>query len=134
VEKHAVTTDQLQIDTELRLRKAGIRVYHRLDPEWLKVKGSPYLYINVSVSMKKPESICPTAILVELKQNVRLVRNDALVLAATTWSSGYVTGSSGERLREMREIVGDLVDEFINDYLAENPIDRSKIEPRIEDE
>jgi hypothetical protein len=52
-----ITQDQLQNDTELRLRKAGIRVLS--DQEWVQDFRSPALYVRVQVtpgSMYLPES------------------------------------------------------------------------------
>lgn len=124
-ERKGLTRSQLQTDVELRLRKAGIKVLTR--QERLKTPGYPFLYVNVS-TVKTPETLGGLlgglygySISVELREKVILARNRSIETYAATWSKGVVGTVGADKLRSVREGVGDLVDEFINDYLAMNP-------------
>jgi hypothetical protein len=113
-----LTTSQLQSDVELKLRKVGIRVLTK--EEWSATKGSPYLYVRIS-PVVQPDFYA-YSIEVELKQVVVLLRAPIYVSGAT-WSTGSA-GSVGKTnfVKGLRDSVGDLIDQFINDYLAVNPI------------
>jgi hypothetical protein len=116
-----LTTSQLQTDVELRLRKAGIRILTK--EEWLATKGGPYLYVSVFPVMT-PDVYFYASIEVQLKQNVLLERDPSnKVFGCSSWSrktAGY--GGKANFVKGVRDSVGDLVDKFINDYLAVNPI------------
>lgn len=119
-EKEGLSKSQLQVDVELRLRKAGIRVL--TEEEWLKTPGMPALYVLVTTHENKI-GVHAFSIRVKLRQEVKLVRqpNFRTVLAGTYETNGYVGTVGSSNLRNLREAVADEVDVFINDYLAENP-------------
>jgi hypothetical protein len=106
-----ITANQVRVDSELRLRKSGVRVTDAED--------APYLYISVN-GIKAGESVWALSIEVSLWQDVRLSRNNAWSMGAT-WNKGQVAVFSMDRIRNAREHVSDCVDAFINDYLAANP-------------
>jgi hypothetical protein len=84
--------------------------------------GRPYLYINIPTSKRDGTGLYAYYIAVELNQDVWLPRDlDIETLKATTWRSGAVGSIGGTKIRDVRESVLDLVDEFINAYLAVNP-------------
>lgn len=117
-ETFGLTRSQLQTDTELRLRKAAIRVLAEQEAE---NQGSPLLYININASGAKDiVGVFSYAIRLELRQRVILERDTSIRVIATTWTitSKGVVGAN--KLRNLRQIVADYVDEFINDYLAVN--------------
>jgi hypothetical protein len=122
VEKYGLTSQQLQTDVELRLRQNGIRVLSE-GQEQFSAPGMPYLYVNVSIMMRKDIPLAVFVILVELKQNVFLARDTTKLCIASTWDSKSMVGSVGLDKIEttIRKDVKDNVDEFINDYLAVNP-------------
>jgi len=116
-----LTKKILQTDVELKLRKAGIRVLLTKDE-------MQYLYIRVTAMDLKAETqhepIAQRGFLylvdATFRQGVILSRNRSIKLpGATTWESSLF-GISAD-LRGIREVVSDLVDEFMNDYLAVNP-------------
>ena len=118
-EKDGLTTSTLRTDVELKLRQAGIRVL--TSDERLAAPGMPYLYLRVG-TIKDEEGLYAYDIDLELKQEVRLTRNPALSLMATTWRVAGWVGTIGSRnLSKVRERVRDTVDQFINAYLAANP-------------
>ena len=119
-ERFGLTQSQVQTDTELRLRKAGIRV---LSEENTAKQGSPFLYVNINTSEAKEKAISGVfsySIVLELRQRVILERDTSIRVMGTTWTitSKGVVGQN--KLPSLREIVADYVDEFINDYLAVN--------------
>ena len=59
---------------------------------------------------------------VQFRQTVFLERNPKTLVVAPTWSKGII-GGAGDSLfvSYTRQAVSDLVDEFLNDYLAANP-------------
>ncbi len=109
-ESAGLSTEQLKTDVELRLRRAHLPVVdHTL----------AYLYVNVhAISTQNGWAY---SILVSLDQSVTLDRNKSISCFAETWHQrmlGMVPAR--EFVSTVRENVGDKVDKFINDYLAEN--------------
>jgi hypothetical protein len=107
-----LSPDHLQTDVELKLRLAGIKVS----------AGEPYLYVQVGTVKSPSAPIYAVAINVELDQKVFLARDPNIVTIGTTWHSGKVVYASKDKFVEgVRGRIRDLVDEFINDFLAANP-------------
>ncbi|MFN7947020.1 MAG: hypothetical protein U0Z53_16840 [Blastocatellia bacterium] len=124
-EQDGLTAAILKTDVELRLRKAGIRVLS-LDG-WAKTPGVPILYVNVALQKNKA-GFYACALNLFLIEKVLLERDlmqrDTTVNDlhfAVTWRDGAVATKAESRLRTVREDLSDLVDSFINDYLATNP-------------
>jgi len=112
-----LTESTLKTDVELKLRKAGIRVL--TEDEWLKTPGYPYLYVNVTaIELKSPREFI-YSVNVAFKQDVILSRNRSIETTGVTWDVSSLGINS--KLRYVREVVSDLVDKFMNDYLAVNP-------------
>lgn len=109
-----LTRKQIQTDVELKLRQEGIRI--RSTPV------DAFLCVNVNILKILDGSMLANSITVELKQVVFLMRNPKILILATTWSKS-MTGYAGETVfvSSMRQDVSDLVDIFLNDYLAANP-------------
>jgi len=118
-EKDGLTEFTLQMDVELKLRQAGIRVL--TSGERLVAPGNPYLYLRVG-TIKNEMGLYAFDTDLELRQEVRLTRNPAITSLAATWSARGRIGSIGSRnLPSVRDSVRDQVDEFLNAYLAANP-------------
>ena len=120
-----------QTDVELKLRMAGIKAAEDAD--------LPQLYLNVTTLHRERNRNAAYSILLELNQGVLLrsqLRSDPEktfedVLAmtttfATTWFSGWLGIGS---VTDARAAVRDLVDKFINDWLAVNPLRGAPINP-----
>ncbi len=119
VEHHGLTAAALQADTEEQLRQAGIEVL--AEEQRLTTPGTPYLYVNVNVSMGEETPLAAVSVDIALKQSVVLTRDPVLVCLAPTWRTG-TTGRVGyARLADLRGAVKDLVAEFVDDYRAANP-------------
>lgn len=114
-----------QTDVELKLRMAGISV---LETEDL---NPPELYVNVNVLRKGTNQLGAFSVRLALSQEAVLQSQvhsdrgnseDGLATAtmfATTWSIGAL--GFGD-VAYVRSAVRDLVDEFVNDWLAVNPL------------
>ncbi len=114
-EKDGLTTDQLQKDVESRLRQAGITVVPLVPP-------SSFLYVNVH-ALKTDAGFYVAAITVEFNQPVTLFRDPKIVHpAATTWRMHSIAVAASDRLGILQGQVDTYVDEFINAYLEQNPM------------
>jgi len=118
------TQQQIQTDTEMRLRQNSIMVLTQ--QEWFELLegsgGCSLLYINVSVRVLEEIPIFTYNISVELKQEVVLVRDLTKICMATTWNTGSA-GLNGHFpvKKNILESVNAHVDNFINDYWVVNP-------------
>lgn len=120
VEKYGLTEQLLQTYTELQLRQYGIKVL--TEEEWLSTPGCPRLYVNLSVHTRDELPVAAAAIGVELLEGVLLLREPKRICGdASTWHTGSVVLVGLRGIKDIREVVKDLVSEFINDYLAANP-------------
>lgn len=111
-EAFGLTADQLQVDVELRLRKAGINV----------IKGGPvFLYVNVN-ALDSGAGTYAIAMEISFQQRVSLVRNPSIATWATTWNLSNIVATTPKEkyARFCRDYVADLVDRFINAYLSAN--------------
>jgi hypothetical protein len=113
-----LTSAQIKTDVEVRLRKAGVKVL--TEKEWLETSGKPFLYVNIDASKNpnNPSTVFFT-IRVELTELVTIDRG--LRVGAAIWETGIKGVAGIQDIRKIRDCLGDLVDIFINDYLAANP-------------
>ena len=122
-ERDGLHKDQIKTDIELKLRQAGIRVL--TTEESFKTPGSPYLYVNLNTTKNDvlygALSTYAFALQVALKQDVTLTRDSDFKGSAPTWEMHTLGTVGANNLPDVRRILGDLVDRFSNDYLAENP-------------
>ena len=113
-----ISESQLETDTELRLRRNGVRV---TQPTF------PYLYVRVialrDTTVSGRELGYSTAIEVSLMELAVLIREPLHTVAARTWRKvGLISSADSSSFRRrVREQIQDLVDQFSNDYLAMNP-------------
>jgi len=117
VERLGLTKAQIQMDVELRLRKAGVRVLTL--EERRKVPGMPYLYVNVITAFNPDSPHFIFGITVELGEMVTLERG--FQAHGVIWSTVEVGSVGTSNIMQIRDGVGDMVDKFINDYLVANP-------------
>jgi hypothetical protein len=117
VERLGLTKDQIRIDVELKLRKAGVRVLTK--EERFETPGAPSLEVDFANALSPDNPIVACSILVSLQEQVTLDRDFRTYGAI--WQVGFVRPILKKNIREIRGDVGDLVDEFVNDYLAANP-------------
>jgi hypothetical protein len=113
-----LTENQLKMDVERKLRKAGIKVLTK--QEWSKTPGRPAFWVRIGNA--RLESNHFFYIIVGLIQDVNLSRAPSFQTSAPTWyiSSGIAT--TGGKLAELcRRTVKEMTDVFINQYLSVNP-------------
>jgi hypothetical protein len=106
--RDGLTTEQIQTDVELRLRKAGVVVSD---------SASPMLYVAVN-PVYSSSGIYAYSSTLQLEQPVTILSNNTLTMA-TTWSI-LATGLVGRNKMPaaIRSLVGDQVDTFLNAYLS----------------
>ncbi|MBZ5727440.1 MAG: hypothetical protein LAP87_20885 [Acidobacteriia bacterium] len=111
--RDGLTADQLKTDVELRLRRVGIKVSE---------SAVPYLYVRVTVVRGAVnQSQYAYSCRVVFEQPVTVKANGVLTLVPT-WSTGNIALVGSQRMsREVRDDVGDQVDEFSNAFLSVNP-------------
>ncbi|MBA7603882.1 hypothetical protein ES703_11000 [subsurface metagenome] len=120
VEKYSLTEKDLQRDTELQLRQHGIKML--TFEEWRSTSGMLCLWIEVVVLTAEESTFAEASIVVELHENVLLLREPKRVcIVAATWHRGNVWSGGTHSINKIRGHVKDLVSEFINDYLEANP-------------
>jgi hypothetical protein len=118
-EREGLAGSTIQTDVELKLRQAGIRVLTSSDG--FLAPGNPYLYLNVNTSRTRT-GIYAYCIELQVKQGVKLTRNPAIISSSPTWQArGYVGTVGASNLHTVRDDVRDMVDQFVNAYLAANP-------------
>ncbi|MDA2923271.1 hypothetical protein MYX65_01205 [Acidobacteria bacterium AH-259-L09] len=137
---------QLQIDVELRLRKAGIKVV--TEDEMWDVPGRPMLWVSVSgvetrlgyayhIDLRLEQTVFLLRDLEKIRSGLFLTLSEGnrperlahyrkltdLQKIGATWEATDIIGvtPSDSLRRTVREAVADMVDQFINDYLAVNP-------------
>lgn len=118
-EQNGLYRTQIEADVELRLRKAGIRIFS--EEEHKRIPSLPYLHIRIGTVRNDKFLIYAVSINVSLVQHVALVRDSNIRLLASTWNKEHVGTVGVYVIGNIRGTVGDLVDQFANDYLAANP-------------
>lgn len=111
-EQDGLTRTQLLTDVEERLRKAGIAVGPTL---------TGHLYVNVDTVKGEHGQTYAYNISVQYIQQVALARDPQAPIFAPTWDTGGVGIIAANRLREVRQDVANYVDQFVKDYLEQNP-------------
>ncbi len=122
LQKGGLTGQMLQTATELRLRQFGISVLS--EEEQNLVLGNPHLTVVVSVVADEETQVAALHVSVKIRQGVLLQRDIKvkIILDATTWEKSKTGLCSIDKTNGLvQEIVKNLLDEFLNDYLAANP-------------
>lgn len=122
----------LEADAKAKLQEAGILFSKS---KYADEIGKARLI--VLVTLDQPNGFVPPILTeVKLVQKVRLARDPSIEFDAVSWSN-YGVGAPKLKIPVIQQLVGDLIDQFIRDYLAENPKqsvssnkDRSKITKR----
>jgi hypothetical protein len=106
--------------------RVGIRVSELSYPYLRPISEQlPILYVNVNTVVFEEIGRVSFSIEVRLEERAARYRDSTLCLAPI-WEKSSVGACSTNDLKEyVREGLRDYLDEFINDYLAANPIDRS---------
>ena len=115
-EREGLTTEHLKEDAVNKLKMAGMKV--QSEKESMTTPGNPRLHIMVKV-LGTATGDYAAHIRVELREAVSLVRHPGMEVFTSTWTTGKfgVTHS----LPDVRQQEQELIDKFINEYLAANP-------------
>jgi hypothetical protein len=117
VEQRGLTKSQIVTDVELRLRKAGIRV--PTEPESF---ADDVGTLMITVSTKERDGLYAYFVSVDLSEAVRLARTPTnRAFARTYLVAGNIGTVGASNVRQIRNIVNDMIDTLTNDYLAMNP-------------
>jgi hypothetical protein len=125
IEAEGLTKERLQTDIEIRLRKAGIRVFSLEEARALP--STPTLNVEVpsqqlaALTKALGGTLFSISVLVELHQAASLERFPNTKFLVITWSDRAVGFATGKNIRALRDQVGDYIDKFINDFLSVNP-------------
>jgi hypothetical protein len=118
-EKYGLTKQALRTDVELQLSQHGVKVLS--EEEWGRTPGMPWLYVDVILLVGRESGPAAVSVKVELYERTLLLRNTEMVANAATWRKWRAGFLGLNYPNEVRKSVKDLVDEFINDYLAKRP-------------
>jgi hypothetical protein len=117
IEEKGLTLDKIEKDVELQLRAAGIKMLSGV--EFLETKERPLLLVKVNTLKHETGYIC--SVIVQLCQHIYLIQKpQSETYPATTWSSDGVIGIVYAQ-EDIRSLVKNEADIFINAYLSENP-------------
>lgn len=107
----------IQTDIELKLRQLGIKV---ADSETEKINSDAILYIQIQTYKPAKLDIYAFNIYIEIEQIAKISKTKTLI-SAGTWSN-TATGIAGINIMPdlIRKSTNDLVDTFLNAYLAAN--------------
>jgi len=116
IEREGLTQAKLKRDMEVKLQAAGIDV---LSTEARRrLQGAPVLYLYCLIQ-KGPMGYFHE-IVIQLREQVRLLRKPDHTTYAVTWANPGIIGRS-TKLSDVRAAAGEVVNIFINAYLAANP-------------
>lgn len=115
IEREGLTQAELRRDMELKLQLAGIEV---LSTEARgRLQGAPMLYLYCLIQ-KGPMGYFHELV-IQLREQVRPLRKPDHTTYAVTWANPGIIGRS-TKLSDVRGAAGEVVDIFINAYLAAN--------------
>lgn len=116
IQGDGLAEDSLRTDTELRLRRAGIKVLSERENQM--TPGRPSMYVTISIVKYRYLPVYVYKCSVELLQDVYLVRAFKIRTGAVTWSVN--TTGIAPKLEAIRDSTGELVDYFIEAYSSAN--------------
>lgn len=120
---HALSSELILKPTiELKLREAGVRINaFESEEEKNRVMQTGELSFGVQILKMQDLPLCAVIVRATLRQDVSIPRNGKRILG-TTWDHHFIGIAGTEKLDEqIRTEIRDLVDQFLNDYLAANP-------------
>jgi hypothetical protein len=122
-EKAGLSKHTLKNHIELKLRQSGIPV-RNIDTHTLE---DPYVYLNLAIAHFELIDRYACSILLELKQRVRLLRNDEILHAITWRDGGTAFAPSGKVRTGVTEAIDSYLELFMDGYFRANP--RTNLQP-----
>jgi hypothetical protein len=83
--------------------------------------NAPRLHVRLLTSKTDHRSLFNYAVVVDFGQPAVLARDNAISVDAVTWSKAGAGLVTSKKIGEIGKHVGEIVDEFLNAYLSENP-------------
>jgi hypothetical protein len=111
---------QLKTDVEMRLKEKGIHFVS--EPETAGKWDGPILSVRLQTVKHDRQNIEAISIILQLRQKVRLTRESGAEVSAVTWQSDRLGSVDEAELPLARKILVSMVDGFISDYSAVNPL------------
>ncbi len=122
VAPYGLTAESVFNQTKKQLQGYGIKVISQKElqaiPDHQRLTLT--LYINISTQLIDGIDIVPVYTSVEFWETVQLARNPEKFCIATTWKEGAIQMGEKKALLHITTTVRDIVQVFINDYLAAN--------------
>ena len=123
VEPYGLSAKAIFSQTKKQLQGYGIKVISQ--KEFLAIPDSQrlglILYINISTQLPEEIDVVPISVSVGFMETVQLARSPEKFCLATTWEQSAIQMGVKEALPDVMTTVRDIVQVFINDYLAANP-------------
>ena len=116
LERDGLTSLQIITEAELRLRKAGIRI---LDAD--EAPGVLAIHIH---AVKSDGGIYAISIVLSFEQSVVTKREPSVETICATWEVNNLLVVEKSNLRHVKDVIGDGMDVFANDFLTANPARR----------
>ncbi len=117
--KDGLDPDQLKVAVELRLHKAGITVFDKINSDGNDSMAT--LDVNVKTS-KDDSGLYRYSLLLNVSESVDLLRPTKCIADATTWSTlDYGTVGASRMAPSLCQEIDDQVNKFASEYLAQNP-------------
>jgi hypothetical protein len=116
IEREGLTQAELRRDMEVKLQLAGIEVLSKEARR--RLQGAPAVYLYCLIQ-KGPMGYFHE-IVIQLREQVRLLRKPDHTTYAVTWANPGIIGRSS-KLSDVRASAGEVVDMFIDAYFAANP-------------
>ncbi len=114
-----LTRDQLKTDVELKLSLAGIDLSTKFDA------SLPYIYVQVAYFNRSDVEgrpiECTLGVNISFIQTATLFWNQEFMPVVTWNHSAIASGPRGKGRGLVQEQISDIMDKFINDYIAVNP-------------
>lgn len=118
----SMTRDHLLKDVEVRLEKAGMKVFSQA--QWMNTQGRPVLYVNVNTHLK--DAYIAYDIRVEARQIVFTDSNKRMKTLAGTWGISITGMTRTDRMDVIRQDLFTLIDKFTEAYWAVNDKNEKK--------
>ncbi len=117
--KYGLTEQLFRKLAESRLRQSGVKVL--TGQQQLQTPGRSYLHVCITPVILEDVNFVAVSVTVKLNELVTLWRNPSVVVMATAWDAGQVMLLEKDNMDIIKETTQNLIDEFINAYLAANP-------------
>ncbi len=117
-EREGLTSESIRADVESQLRRAGVPVRTTFKEIALP---EPSLYVVIDTW--RGSGFYAFALRVQLQQLLNSLVTGKLVFGST-WERGGVVTVGAKNLGDIRSMLTDYVDQFINDFRAANPATR----------